>query len=256
MRGCSNPWLVRCDDGGYYVVKFPDNPQHVRILANEMIAGRLAQLIGLPVAAPVFVDVVPELVEADACPQSNLAGRAVCRTETIGFGSRFPGLPEHTLAVDFLPDRLLGRVGNLRDAFLGGFVFDKWTCNCDGRQVVFYRPVDAPGQPYTALLVDHGFCFNAGDWNFPDSPIRSLYPRRQVYETVTSLDSFQPYLSRIDSLPPSYIEACIADIPIQWCAPQPGELMPLMRKLDARRKGIADLIIEAKRYSYPFLKWV
>jgi len=38
---------MRCDDGHYYVVKFQNNPQGARILANEMLAGRLALALGL-----------------------------------------------------------------------------------------------------------------------------------------------------------------------------------------------------------------
>ena len=52
MRGASQPWLVRCEDGESYVVKFQNNPQHARVLANEMLASRLARLVGLPAPAP------------------------------------------------------------------------------------------------------------------------------------------------------------------------------------------------------------
>ena len=62
MRGASQPWLVRCEDGESYVVKFQNNPQHARVLANEMLASRLAQLVGLPVAAPAFVEVSGSLL--------------------------------------------------------------------------------------------------------------------------------------------------------------------------------------------------
>ena len=62
MRGASQPYLLRCADESNYVVKFQNNPQHVRILANEMLAARLAMLIGLPVAAPAFVEVRRSLI--------------------------------------------------------------------------------------------------------------------------------------------------------------------------------------------------
>ena len=58
IRGGSQPHLMRCADGNYYVVKFPNNPQGSRILANELLGCRLASLLRLPVAAgrPIFVD--------------------------------------------------------------------------------------------------------------------------------------------------------------------------------------------------------
>jgi len=38
---------------------------------------------------------------------------------------------------DFLPDEQLREVENLH-AFTGMLVFDKWTCNTNGRQTVFF----------------------------------------------------------------------------------------------------------------------
>jgi hypothetical protein len=157
--------------------------------------------------------------------------------------------------VDFLPDRLLRRVENLAPVFLGAFVFDKWTCNCDGRQVVFFRSVDDVGRGYSGLLIDQGFCFNGGEWDFPDSPIRSLYPRRLVYDSVTGVESFEPFLSRIESLRPPKIEHCIADIPTEWCWPDAAELKPLVDRLYARRGKVAQLITEARISLRPFRNW-
>ena len=42
MRGGSQAQLLRASDGHYYVTKFQNNPQHVRILANEFLGSRLA----------------------------------------------------------------------------------------------------------------------------------------------------------------------------------------------------------------------
>lgn len=46
-----------CSDGNFYVVKFRNNPQHVRVLANEMLATRLAEAAGLPVPITEVVEV-------------------------------------------------------------------------------------------------------------------------------------------------------------------------------------------------------
>lgn len=253
MRGGSRPWLIRCHDGAYYVVKFRDNPQHVRVLANEMLAGRLAQLVGLPAAAPAFVVVSPALAASfdGAAELSGCAPRA-----GLHFGSRFPGDPAETLAVEFLPDRMLGAVANAREAFLGGFVFDKWTCNCDGRQVVFYRHFGARERSYTACLIDHGFCFNDGDWSFPDSPARCLYPRRSVYAGVTGLDSFEPFLTRIETLPESNLLAFAREIPAEWCDGEPEGPQRLMESLFLRRRKLRQALVDAKNgAAKPFPNW-
>jgi len=48
------------------------------------------------------------------------------------------------------------------------------------------------------MMIDHGFCFNAGEWDFPDAPLRGLYPRHRVYENVAGMDAFEPWLERLE----------------------------------------------------------
>jgi hypothetical protein len=257
MRGASQPSLLRCEDGENYVVKFRNNPQHVRVLANEMLASRLALLLGLPVPGPAFIDVSPELVEGNPMLQFELGrGREAC-LPGVQFGSRFPGAPSQTLVVDFLPDRLLRRVASVDKVFGGALVFDKWTCNCDGRQAIFHRTTDQEGSAWSAALIDQGFCFNDGEWNFPDSPIRSLYPRRLVYEKVRGLQSFEPYLSRLENLEASEVEACARDIPEDWCGGKPELLMRLVERLYERRRRVRQALVDAKNSSLaPFPNWL
>ena len=42
MRGGAQSQLMLGADGKLWVVKFQNNPQHIRVLANELIATRLA----------------------------------------------------------------------------------------------------------------------------------------------------------------------------------------------------------------------
>lgn len=257
MRGASQPWLVRCEDGASYVVKFQNNPQHARVLANEMLASRLAQLVGLPVAAPAFVEVSPCLLGTNPQLAFDVGEHREPILPGTQFGSRFPGTPSQTLVVDFLPDRLLRRLKNLSTTFLGAFVFDKWTCNCDGRQVVFHRPADDDGSSYSVAMIDQGFCFNDGDWTFPDNPIRGIYPRRLVYEKVSGMESFEPFLSRIENLGTGDLEECARGIPSNWCEPDPGQIARLIEVLYARRRSLRQAVIDTKNCVFdPFPNWV
>ena len=243
MRGGSQPFLMGCDDGETYVVKFRNNPQHVRILANEMLACRLASLIQLPVPGQAFVQVSESLISGTPLLKFETAGREEQCAAGVHFGSRFPGSPSQTLVVDFLPDRLLRRVSNLASIFLGAYVLDKWTCNCDGGR-------------YSATLIDHGFCFNDGEWNFPDSPIRSLYPRRLVYESVRGLHSFEPYLSRVENIEASELEQCLREVPREWCGDGPEQISRLAEQLYERRRRVRQLIVDAKQSALrPFPNW-
>ncbi len=167
MRGGAQSHLLRASDGHFYVVKFQNNPQHRRVLANELLAARLAHFLDLPVPPCALIDSrglagAPGLV-------LRVAGRTVSCAPGLQFGSRLPTADPRTPIYDFLPDPGLDLVANLRD-FAGMLAFDKWTCNCNGRQVVFCRP--SPRQRLQVFMIDQGFCFNAGDWDFPDSPLR------------------------------------------------------------------------------------
>src|ERR1019366_4834735 len=173
LRGGAQAHLMRCDDGHYYVVKFRNNPQGVRILANEMLAAKLAQTLGLPVSEPEVIEVSDWLIEHTPDLYIQWGRDRIACASGFQFGSRFPCDPLRTPVYDFLPDAQLGAVTN-RASFPGMLVFDKWTCNCDSRQSVFHRPANArpsaikaaseaeSGRPcYVATMVDQGFCFNA-----------------------------------------------------------------------------------------------
>lgn len=129
-------------------------------------------------------------------------GRAPCRPGKQ-FGSRCPGNPADTVVYDFLPDEQLRQVPNLAD-FYGILVFDKCTCNTNGRQTIFYRDARARGAVsdpacYSAEMIDNGFCFNAGEWNFPDAPLRGLYARHRVFSAQKAVlaESFDSELDRL-----------------------------------------------------------
>ena len=44
LRGGAQAHLLRASDGNCYVTKFQNNPQHIKVLANEMLASSLGNL--------------------------------------------------------------------------------------------------------------------------------------------------------------------------------------------------------------------
>lgn len=92
---------MRCDDGEYYVVKFQNNPQHRRVLVNELLGTKLAGHLGLPVPPVEVVEVGRELIEntAELVMQVG-SSRALC-SPGRQFGSRYPGKPAETAVHDF-----------------------------------------------------------------------------------------------------------------------------------------------------------
>lgn len=244
---------MRCDDGGYYIVKFQNNPQHIRVLANEMLATRLAARLGLPVPQTEVVDVRPELIQltSDLVIQLGM-GRTPCRAGKQ-FGSRYPGDPARLAVYDFLPDEQLRETENLAD-FAGMLVLDKWTCNTNGRQAIFFLE---PGRSrYQALMIDQGFCFNAGEWNFPDAPLRGLYLRHRVYESVTGMESFEPWLRRLDRLGKETLGEIADGIPPEWYDNEYVKLGSMLERLVERRARVRELIVSARDSGrQPFPNW-
>jgi len=253
MRGGAQAQLMRCGDEAHYVVKFQNNPQGLRILANELLGTRLAARLGLPVAAGEVVEVREELIAHTEDLVMQLGrGRAPCKAGRQ-FGSRYPGPPAEMVVYDFLPEEQLRAVVNLSD-FCGMLVFDKWTCNTNGRQAVFFR---AGGETrYQAQMIDQGFCFNAGEWNFPDAPLRGLYARHRVYDPVRGLDSFEPWLARVEKFDEAALEEAGSAIPPEWYNFEPEALERLLAQLLRRRKIVRELVIAAwKSSAQPFPNW-
>lgn len=84
--------------------------------------------------------------------------------------------------------------------FLGIFVFDKWACQTDQRQAILIPQSCSEGyRIYRAMMIDQGFCFNDEKWNFPDASLYSIYVKRIVYRNVIELESFDPWLERLES---------------------------------------------------------
>lgn len=273
MRGGAQAQLMRCDDDAYYIVKFQNNPQHLRILANEMLATRLAARLGLIVPQVEVVEVRPEIIAytPDMVIQLGLGSKPCAAGKQ--FGSQFPGHPARMAVHDFLPDEQLGAVGNLSD-FLGVLVFDKWTCNTNGRQAIFFRDpggdagaADAaagrdttsgpPAPGYTAMMIDFGFCFNAGEWDFPDAPLRGLYARHRVYAGVAGMEAFEPWLARLENqITERVLGEEAAQIPPEWYAGDWNALERLLERLYSRRQRVRELILSARNSGRePFPNW-
>jgi hypothetical protein len=254
MRGGAQSHLMRCTDAKFYVVKFQNNPQHVRVLANELLATRLAERVGLSVPQVRVVEVTDWLVANTPELVIQSASQAWPCTHGLQFGARFVGDPsdERQQVFDYLPESALERVTNVRE-FAGMLCIDKWTCNTNGRQAVFSRKPRE--RSYRATFIDQGYCFNAGEWNFPDAAMRGVYARNDVYKHVRGWDDFEPWLSAVEKFDENAIVDCADGIPPEWCG-DTGELERVLSQLVERRTKVRELIEMFKDCSRdPFPLW-
>jgi hypothetical protein len=254
MRGGAQSQLMLGADGRLWVVKFQNNPQHLRVLANEMIATRLAQAAGLTVPATDVVEVTEWLIANTPGMHVELARGPVQRyTAGLQFGSQFIGGLMPGQVVDYLPEQQLDEVRNVAE-FAGMLALDKWTGNCNGRQAVFdRRPRE---RKYRATFIDQGFCFNAGEWTFPDSPLRGVYARNRVYAGVTGWSSFEPWLSRIETMEAETLWDIADMVPPEWYGGDMTQIERLLEQMLRRRGRVRELIASFRDSNRePFPMW-
>ncbi len=269
MRGGAQAHLIEAADGHCYVVKFLNNPQHRRILVNDWIGASFLQYLGLATPPLAVVRLSAEFIAANPDLRMQLGSTSIAPEPGWHFGSRFPGDPLRTVVYDYLPDVLLAKVEN-RSEFAGMLAFDQWTGNADSRQAIFFRArlrewtvsgsrttgargagaraeAAAEKTGFVAQMIDHGFLFNGPHWGFSDSPLRGLYHRPMVYQGMTGLGDFEPWLERIVHFPEEQIDQTVKQIPPAWLDGDEENLDRLLEQLLHRRKRVPDLIEECRR---------
>ncbi len=253
MRGGAQGQLMLGADGQVYVVKFQNNPQHMRVLANEFLASRLAAAVGLTAPETELVEVSSWLVENTSELEIDLGRRRVRCQAGLQFGSRFVGGLMPGQVVDYLPEEQMTEVRNLGE-FAGILALDKWTGNANGRQAVFQRRQRE--RRYRAVFIDYGYCFHAGEWRFEDLPLRGVYYRNDVYREIRGWESFEPWLTRLETMSAEMVWAAASEIPPEWYGGDLGEMEALVEKLLQRRSRIRELIEGfGKSDRKPFPKW-
>lgn len=263
MRGGAQAHLMEASDGHCYVVKFVNNPQHRRVLVNDWIGASFLRYLGLSTPEPAIIRLSSEFIATHPDLHMQLGLRRIPPEPGWHFGSRFPGDPLRTVVYDYLPDMLLDKVEN-RAEFAGMLAFDQWTGNADSRQAIFFRarlkefvPATGPRasagkraasvasadrQGFVAQMIDHGFLFEGPHWRFGDSPLRGLYHRPLVYQGITSLADFEPWLQRIVHFPEEVIDQTLKQIPPAWIESDEEALEKLLDQLLRRRKRVSDLV--------------
>jgi hypothetical protein len=254
MRGGAQSQLMLGADGNLWVVKFQNNPQHLRVLANELIATRIAEAVGLTVPQSDVVEVSEWLIANSPEMVVELGrGRREACSAGLQFGSRFAGGLMPGQVVDYLPEAQMDEVRNLAE-FAGMLLVDKWTGNCNGRQAVFERRPRE--RRYRAVFIDQGYCFNAGEWTFPDAPLRGVFARNAVYRRVSGWESFEPWLARVEEFDAQRLWRIAEEVPPEWYGGDLRRIERLMEQLLGRRGRVRELVEGFRRSERePFPNW-
>ncbi len=247
---------MEAEDGAFYVVKFTNNPQHRRVLVNEWIACSFLRYLQIHVPETALIELTPDFVSSNPDLYLLMGSKREPVPPGIHFGSRLAVHPDRVAIFDFLPEKLLVKIENRID-FLGTLIFDKWVGNSDSRQAVFFRARAKTWTPlkgaaparvgFFAQMIDHGFAFNGPHWEFQDAPIQGLYFRTSVYESVQSLDSFQPWLAMIENFPTQVVDSAWKEVPRAWLDGDEDELEQMLETLLRRRERVAQLISDLRK---------
>ncbi len=208
-EGGSLPAIVEGDDDGLYVLKFRGAGQGAKALIAELVVGKLAQALDLPVPEIVFVDV-----------DANL-GRSEPDSEIQALVQASAGL---NLALDYLPGSL--SYDPLRrpppDPELASAIvwFDAYTTNVDRTArntniLIWHRRL---------WLIDHGAALYVHH-TWGDYLARSRTPFAAIKDHV-----LLPYATAIAAadadlrvrLTPELVQRIVALIPDTWLSTEPG----------------------------------
>lgn len=251
MSGATQAHLVRATDLKYYVVKFTNNPQHRRILVNELLSSLLMRHLALPTPLVALVSLDAGFIHEH--PEIHIQDKHQESPPTVGlhFGSSFPGSPFINVVYDFLPDVILARVINI-EAFVGMLVFDKWIGNTDSRQGIYFRSATGPGnqplgegqRPFVVEFIDNGNAFDGRAWRFVDSPLRGPYFRPNVYSSLHGWSDLESWIEQIRNLSERAIMSAVDQLPSEWFDKDEIELRRLIEQLLERRVRTSNLIAD------------
>lgn len=152
--GASEPQLFAARGEGpevvHVVAKLPDNPQGLRVLANEWLGAKLLDLLGAP-HPPVYLLEVPDACVAQAVYTTGAPLRGGLAFATAYLAAAEVPAPEDLDDLD--RPEALARIA----------LFDTWTGNVDVRQLRHMRR-SGGGPGSQVFAVDQGGCFGGAAW--------------------------------------------------------------------------------------------
>jgi len=229
------PAWIRADNGGYYVIKgnYELNPQRA---ANECVANRLAEIVGVTTPQHDLVDVWSLKDEHSELAAGIQGG--------VAFGSR---LPSTKSLFDMAPRSLIGRVENL-DELWRWHIFDAWVCNAKPLQAVFCAADGVVAEPGSirAFKISHAKAFHGfRDREFLLESERST-DRYAANAELAPVESVAMLVEGIRSVTSESLQCLLVGIPPAILDRGYGEL--LIEGLLRRAKDLPKLLPLALRH--------
>jgi hypothetical protein len=230
--GSSGARIMADATGKRYYVKFKENGQFLKVLANEYIAGKIAERLHLPCPSVHIVDIEPLLVPS--LEPINL----IAISEGPHFGSAELGnlysLPPIRTTIS--------KCANKAD-FPLIILFDALLYNSDRRNDGNFL-ITTSNEGYRFNIIDHGLCFGhhwdsqslsgiQGEWSDAYLP--------EMYASIATREDFQDALESIISLNDEFFIDLIYGLPTDWLSDS-DEKNAMISFLIAQRDGIGAML--------------
>ncbi|MFC4768693.1 HipA family kinase [Effusibacillus consociatus] len=215
-NGCTKPYNVLCG-GETFVVKFMQNPEGVRVLANEFICSKLAEMLQLPIPTPAIIEVRQTFIEDHGNEVANHVG------ESITAGNHF-GTKRLKKAYQVTSAEMLHMAKNIH-VVPEILLFDHWIHNSDrdrnGGNLLF----DAVRME--VVIIDHTHAFDLGPlWNATQLKQRlndqfsifdtSGYVYKKLVPYIRGNRPFHSILDKMSRLTRDDLWNIIKSVPEEW----------------------------------------
>ncbi len=207
-NGLTRPQAFECDDGNEYVIKYKENPVGIKVLVNELIGNRIANLLGLPVPMGTLIYTPAQVITDSSIKEGIHFG-----TLLIPYTFRNP------------PLNIIESAYNV-NCITGMYVFDNYLANHDRHEGNIVLGIRYHGNQI--IMIDHSHCFGKPQWT--DAELleltdegkiitRGIY--KKIAHIITGQNSLDKWLDRLESIKEEQLISIINEIPIEWnIAPQ------------------------------------
>jgi hypothetical protein len=216
-NGVTKPYYIACDDGEIYAVKFKQNPEGARVLANEFVCAELAQKLYLTTPIPSTIQISREFIKDYSGIISEHIG------SDIQSGLHF-GTMQIKKAFQITNTRMIKSASNI-DIVPEILIFDQLVCNTDrdrnGGNLLFDFAKNE------IVVLDHSHAFDLGAiWDAAQLRHRIGNPfflfdsygyvYKKLIPFISGNNPFHSIISKLKGISNEAIWHIISNIPDEW----------------------------------------
>ena len=213
-NGCTVPFVVWCDDGKTYVVKFPGNEQGIKTLVNEFIASNLCEYLELPIFDY-------NLIKVKMSDYNDKTKNEIIPLEGTAFGTLY-----NDNALTILNSRMISKASNKNDA-IKILIFDLLIGNYDRNKGNLM--IDSISKKI--FMIDHTHIFDLGTlWDEFQLPrlivekfdINKLnkFNFNNIIESIKIDEEFKnelnKFVKKVKNINREFIKNIMKNIPNDW----------------------------------------